>query len=149
MGTVAVNLRRPGAFGELLPTLVEAGPGGAIFCQAVGAWMGGKGVAGLVYPSARRDVRFKKQGDRIRFEGWNFVDYRDAPVTEVDGLFGRLPKWVLPKDIGITIETKGKGWEIEGADRGERERFEIKRQQVLGEIEHNVPDARYYRFKGR
>lgn len=147
--TVAVKLRRPETFVELLPTLVEPGPGGTIFCQAVGAWMRGEGVAGLVYPSARRDVSLKKQGDQIRFEGWNFVDYRDAPVTEVDDLFGRLPKWVLPKDIGITIETKGKRWEIEGADRGERIRFEIKRQQVLGEIEHNVPDARYYRFKGR
>ncbi len=142
------DVRRPKTFVDLLPTLVEPGPGGTMFSQAVGVWLRSNGVAGLVYPSARCDVTFVPDRKASRSEGWNFVDYRGASATESEDLFGRLPRFIRSNEIGITIASDGgSGWAIEGAESGEFGRFEIKRQQMLGQIPVNVPDPRYNRFK--
>jgi hypothetical protein len=131
---IAMKTRRVRNFVDLLPTLVMEAGGGGIFHQAVGAWLREHEVNGLVYPSARRDAMMNSEddkGSRIVFDGWNFVDYRGAePASDSEELFGLQPQWLLPAQIGITIQQSedSPGWRILGAEDREWDRYESQRR---------------------
>ncbi len=66
-------------FHQILPTMLYQVPGGDGFSKNVGNWLRRKGVAGLIYPSARRDCGVRiTNGKTLESWGWNFVDYRDS-----------------------------------------------------------------------
>lgn len=74
-------LRRPlDNFGQLLPAMLTQEPGGGVLSVAAGALLRKAGANALVFPSARNDPFLRvKDGQLRRAEGWNLVDYRDAP----------------------------------------------------------------------
>jgi hypothetical protein len=131
-GSLAIGKTRPiHDFLELLPTLVADHVGGGAFHQAVGAWLRHQGANALVYPSARRDAMTTLDGSRLIFDGWNFVDYRDAgPPHDWEPLFGRLPQWLRPDSIGIEIvREEAPGWAIRGAERRQRAEYDLHRRE--------------------
>lgn len=67
-------------FGQLLPAMLTQELGGGVLSVAVGALLRKAGANALVFPSARNDpfLRFR-DGKLRRAEGWNLVDYREAP----------------------------------------------------------------------
>jgi hypothetical protein len=132
----------PQTFLEILPTLITPRPGGTTFHQAIGFLCRMFDVSGLVFPSARRDVYVAShQGGMVEdFDGWNFVDYRDA-VIDLENkskdemnvlmrLFGKQIKWLSEGQIGVRIDWKDEGkrrtWGVSGAEKGERQRYEIE-----------------------
>ena len=99
-------------FYEMLPELLDVNIGGTNqgqggTTQAIGNYLQGHGVSGLVYPSARADAFVEINGGEMTgFGGWNFVDYRDSETifdknailspweqrTAIEGLEVQSPK---------------------------------------------------------
>ncbi len=121
---------------QMLPTLMSQERGGGMFCQMVGTWLRRHGVNGMIFPSVRNDPGVEvKDGEVVDWNGWNFVDYRDAPETYfvafVDGSdyweekvrvgiglgVGQLPDW--DPYFYVTIDYTGEGqrrgsWKVDG-----------------------------------
>jgi hypothetical protein len=143
-----LKVAEPRNFLGLLPTLVFPGIGGHTFHQAVGAWLRSHGVAGFVYPSARCDVYWRQLGaaevdsrghrrQHQMFSGWNFVDYRGSGQSDWESLIGHLPAWLSPQKAGISVKRYDEpqpGWEISGAEEGERRRVRLERDIMLGKV---------------
>lgn len=67
-------------FGQLLPAMLTQEHGGGVLSVAAGVLLRKAGVNGLIFPSARNDpFLIFRDGEIRRAEGWNFVDYRNAP----------------------------------------------------------------------
>lgn len=74
-----------GDFMEALPFLMSPRIGGGQLTSAFGIWAFLKGANGIIYPSARNDVRVRwLGGDLAEHRGWNFVDFR------ADSFIGQL-----------------------------------------------------------
>jgi len=85
---------------------------------------------------------FPKSGNAneysLSFYGWNFVDYRNSGATDWSELFGRLPSWMTPDTARISIETfnyPDYGWQISGAEEGERRRVDFAYDIMTGKRE--------------
>lgn len=140
-----VKLYKCKNFVEMLPTLVFPGLGGSSFHQAVGAWLRSNGINGLVFPSARCNCLTKMSPKPqnpneyyLSFYGWNFVDYRNSSPADWGTLFGRLPSWMTPDKARIEIETfdlPDYGWQISGAEEGERRRVDFAYDIMTGKTE--------------
>jgi tetratricopeptide (TPR) repeat protein len=66
-------------FFGLLAFLMCPSPGGSPITEVLGRWFRQLGAQGLVFPSARNDAACLFEKGRLTgYEGWNFVDYRDA-----------------------------------------------------------------------
>lgn len=86
---------------DLWPSLMDQARGGGNLCKIVGLYLRSLGVSGLVFPSARSDVRVKVvDGVSVDQHGWSFVDYRDAPEAQLIGFFEMRPRW----PSSLTIE---------------------------------------------
>jgi hypothetical protein len=75
-------------FHEMLPVLLWAEPGGAMFeglSQYIGHWMRTHGIEAFIFPSARNDSAVVTINGEIKdHKGWNLVDYRNAPPPVID-----------------------------------------------------------------
>jgi hypothetical protein len=68
-----------GTFERILPQLMDITNGGNWVTDMLGAYLRSKGVAGLIFPSARCNVVAAVQNRQlVRSRGWNLVDYRNA-----------------------------------------------------------------------
>jgi hypothetical protein len=138
VGNIRTHKEVPHSFRELLPTLMTPGIGGTSFHQAVGAWMRSNRIAGLVFPSSRRNARTASEGLEVTdFDGWNFVDYRDSPIVDYERLFGLQPDWLREEDTGIQLadwldDGNKRAWRIQGAEEGERRRYDLEWEVLAG-----------------
>jgi hypothetical protein len=72
-------------FAELLPSFLVADRGGSDITDSIGFFLRKSGVNGLVFPSARRDVKCEFLNGQLNdFTGWNFVDYRSSKELMAD-----------------------------------------------------------------
>jgi hypothetical protein len=132
--------RAPESFAALLPTLLTPRPGGTTFHDAIGALCRNAGAAGLVFPSARRDVHVNAGDGAVRgFSGWNFVDYRNAPDVRPEVILQNLGlqmNWLRPEHVGITVDWTDDGmrrrWRVSGAEAGERRRYDLEWEVMAG-----------------
>jgi hypothetical protein len=86
---------------ELWPSLMDQARGGGNLCKIVGLYLRALGISGLVFPSARSDVRVTvSNGEPVDQHGWSFVDYRGAPDAQLVGFFEMRPHW----PSGLTLE---------------------------------------------
>jgi hypothetical protein len=75
------------SFFEMLPELIDLAYGGGTdpaggITQAIGCYLRGNGVSGIVYPSARNDCGANiHRGELMESWGWNFVDLQNAPAA--------------------------------------------------------------------
>lgn len=125
-------------FGALLPNLISPTPGGSEFHHALGAWLRAHHCLGLVYPSARRDVSVDASDKQIlSSDGWNFVRYDGAPLSDVDMSLGMPYPWKTPQSIGADIYHRAddglRSWRVQGPEAGEwgRVNYEIRRRRGL------------------
>jgi hypothetical protein len=108
----------PANFAEMLPTLMnpDLGGGGAAdsgsSLQAIGTWMRHKGVAALIYPSARSDVSVDVVDRQIKaFSGWNLVDYRnDRPRGIIPHYIEQSPWCWTGFSPGIQFQGENHGY---------------------------------------
>ncbi len=145
MGGEAMNVMQKKElpdFKSLLPTLVTPQPGGTSFLDFIGAICRNCEVDGLIFPSARRDVFVEHLKDHgiQSFSGWNFVDYRAAgavDATTVLELLGLQVQWLTANHVGVQIEwddTKlHRRWRVHGAENGERNRYRIEWEIMMGQ----------------
>jgi hypothetical protein len=77
----------PDSFWAMLPTLVNPDLGGGSPADTgssllmVGHWMRQHNTAALVFPSARCDAAAVFESGTLKnWQGWNFVDFGDAPL---------------------------------------------------------------------
>jgi hypothetical protein len=105
------------SFIGMVPELIDPHPGGATGgqggpLQAIGDYLRGKAVAGLVYPSARTDsyVEFKN-GEMSDFGGWNFVDFRNSPqeAWPVNGYTHIIDPWQETVLEGVGVQNASSG----------------------------------------
>lgn len=90
------------SFPEMLPSLMSAERGGNDFTNSLGFFLRRTGVNGLVFPSARSDVRCEFLGGQLNdFRGWNFLDYRNAERTLLDRLVD-VSQW--ENDLGDGVQ---------------------------------------------
>jgi hypothetical protein len=97
-------------FHEMLPGLLWAEPGGAMFeglSQYVGHWMRTHEIEAFVYPSARNDPSVLVVNGEIKdHKGWNLIDYREAPPLAIDIMlnmtFFNSPT-TLPEGVRIKV----------------------------------------------
>ncbi|MDP9078864.1 MAG: hypothetical protein M3O71_15655 [Bacteroidota bacterium] len=124
---------KPRNFFNIMRTLLSPDAGGYAFHEGIAAYCRNIGIEGLIFPSARRNsyVKAKKTGEILSFDGWNFVDFRDAPPTNEDykDFFGLQPKWLRISDTNIHIslnETKEeREWLLYGIEEAERLRYDV------------------------
>ena len=81
--------RKVESFIEMLPSFMTADRGGSDLTDSIGFLLRKMGVNGLVFPSARSDVKCEFLNGRLHdYRGWNFVDYRgsrkDTPTMLAD-----------------------------------------------------------------
>jgi len=126
-------------FQFMIPSLVAPDLGGHGFHGSLGRWLRCEGCYGLVYPSARCDVRVvSNASDVYDFAGWNFVLYNGAPLptserhTQLMSPF----KWLGGPDLGLMIYggvSKGKRyWEVLGSEQNQRAYYEYQFAKFLG-----------------
>lgn len=85
---------QPGAFAEILPSLLDQARGGGNFDKLLGLYLRQLGVSGLVFPSVRSDAyTYAVNGEPAEFHGWSFVDYRAAPEQVLAAFFELRPAW--------------------------------------------------------
>ena len=71
------NARKLESFKEMLPSFLTPDRGGSDLTNSIGFLLRKSGVNGLVFPSARSDVKCEFLNGHLNdFKGWNFVDYR-------------------------------------------------------------------------
>lgn len=71
------------SFYALLPLLTFHPRGGNPITEAIGSWLREIGVNALIFPSARTNTHLHMENGSIKyFQGWNLVDYRNAPKPE-------------------------------------------------------------------
>eukprot|EP00456_Euglypha_rotunda_P082478 TRINITY_DN8120_c0_g1_i22.p1 TRINITY_DN8120_c0_g1~~TRINITY_DN8120_c0_g1_i22.p1 ORF type:complete len:352 (+),score=60.97 TRINITY_DN8120_c0_g1_i22:138-1193(+) len=112
-------------FEDILPELINQALGGSslddnqVRLQAVGAFLRGIEVSGLVFPSARSDCMVAYRGDEpTDWRGWNFVMYDQA--QPVDTAFIDMGGWETDYPPGITFQAFADAeenlsrWAIEG-----------------------------------
>ncbi len=113
------------SFKDMLPSLTVYDRGGNDFTDALGAYLRVKGANGMVFPSARCNVKCEfYNGELNDFNGWNFVDYRqlDKPFSDV---FIDFSPWVNEVGEGITIafapddSPYANSWRIDGKETWE------------------------------
>jgi hypothetical protein len=81
-------------FPEMLPSIADQAKGGGNLHIIIGLFLRQLGVSGLVFPSVRGDFFVDcRDGSPIRFGGWTFVDYRDAPPPGLSVFFELRPDW--------------------------------------------------------
>ena len=95
------------SFRKLIPTLLEQNLGaGWNFCKLAGLHLRKLGINGLIYPSARCNVRLELENNKLQnSDGWNFVDYRGACQPENWILLDQDSKWPT------VVTFSGKQWE--------------------------------------
>jgi len=106
----------PTDFWAMLPTLVNPDLGGGNIGDTgstllmIGHWMRQNDVAALIYPSARSDSNsVLENGKLVSWQGWNLVDYGDAPLPMTDA--ARVTTFVispwawqnLPEDVKLHV----------------------------------------------
>ncbi len=68
-------------FYALLLLLTYHPRGGSPITDAIGSWLREIGANALIFPSARTDIHLDIEDGTVKyFEGWNLVDFRDAPA---------------------------------------------------------------------
>ena len=97
----------PTSFYTMLPTLVAPQLGGSEATSLIGSYLRTCGAQGLVYPSARFNTYVQvRDGSIIDYNGWNLVDYRNAPCSHLpafdEGLF-------RPERGSTTVEIPANG----------------------------------------
>ena len=106
----------PSDFWAMLPTLVNPDLGGGNIGDTgstfvmIGHWMRQNEVAALIYPSARCDcAAVVENGELASWQGWNLVDYRDAPLPMGDAARATTvvtSPWAwqhLPEDVNLHV----------------------------------------------
>jgi hypothetical protein len=89
------------SFAQMLPSLLDQSRGGGNFHKIVGLYLRQLKVEGLVFPSARSDIRLRiDQGQPAESYGWCFVDYRDTPNAQIVAFVEVRPDW----PVGLVIE---------------------------------------------
>jgi hypothetical protein len=75
----------PGEFLNLTGRLMNPRLGGGFYTTAVGLWAVRNSIAGIIYPSARSDVRvlWDEHGNLLDWGGWSFVDLRDKAESRM------------------------------------------------------------------
>jgi hypothetical protein len=82
------------SFSDMLPAIADQAKGGGNLHTIIGLFLRQLGVSGLVFPSVRGDFYADcRDASPIRFAGWTFVDYRDAPPPSVSVFFELRPDW--------------------------------------------------------
>ena len=113
------------SFKDMLPSLTTYDRGGNDFTDKLGGYLRVKGANGLVFPSARCNVKCELyNGELNDYSGWNFVDYRQLNKPFSD-LFIDLSPWVDHVGEGITIayapddSPYANSWRIDGKEAWE------------------------------
>ena len=82
------------SFKEMILSLTVYDRGGSDFTDAPGTYLRVKGANGMVFPSARCDVKCEFYYGRLNdYKDWNFVDYRQLEKTFADTFIDFSP-WV-------------------------------------------------------
>ena len=100
--------------------------GAAVILQMrLGAYLRVKGANGMVFPSARCDVKCEFYNGRLNdYKGWNFVDYRQLQRPFGDTFIDVSP-WINYVGEGITIASApddspyAHSWRIDGKEAWE------------------------------
>ena len=113
------------SFKEMLPSLTTADRGGNDFTDSLGGYLRVKGANGMVFPSARCNVKCEfYNGELNDFTGWNFVDYRQLDKPLSDSFIDFSP-WVTQVGEGVTIafapddSPYANSWRIDGKEAWE------------------------------
>ncbi len=124
-------------FMDLLSVITAPLRGGGEFHDAVGRLLRALGYGGLVFPSARRDCSLVDDfNGHMIFDGWSFVDFRDAGAELSDEVFPMLGMRGQGKECIARSKVYGaysggkytfaSGFHIYGAE--ERERCQSQRR---------------------
>ena len=114
-GPVASPTFQPASFLEMLPTLMTLERGGNTVTDIIGAWLRRHGVAGLIYPTARKAAGVGWRDDRmVGFAGWDLVDYREAGEVFLDNSIFLGNPWTdrFPPEYRVQQEPDGQTWQI-------------------------------------
>lgn len=113
------------SFSQMLPSLTYWERGGSDLTDALGKYLRRKGANGLVFPSARSDVKCEfLHGNLESFRGWNFVDYRGTrPLSDVVRDYSSWENRALAEGIKIVSAPDDHpyaySWRIEGKEAAE------------------------------
>jgi hypothetical protein len=90
-------------FGEMFGALINPNLGGNEFTQMIGSFLRTYDANGFVFPSARTNAAVLIRDNLIGgFGGWNFVDYRNAPVG-VQGCLDVSTTWERKVPAGVRL----------------------------------------------
>jgi hypothetical protein len=97
------KIPRHEGFWRLFPTVMDWRAGGNEFTDLLGCYCISKGISALIFPSARSNVQVQFESGRlIDFEGWNLVDWRQAPAVVKRELVW-LTNWNPPLEGGVRV----------------------------------------------
>jgi hypothetical protein len=109
-------------FPDMLPSLLAPARGGTDFTNGIGVLLRNSGVSGLIFPSARSNVKCEfRDGHLNNFLGWNFVDYRNADRCHSDA-FTDFSPWEprIPEGMGCELAPNDSpfahSWRIHGLE---------------------------------
>ena len=112
-------------FIEMLPSLTSPDRGGTDFTDALGGYLPVQGANGMVFPSARCNVKCEfYNGELNDYSGWNFVDYRQLDKPFSDSFIDFSP-WITQVGKGIIIahapddSPYANSWRIDGKEAWE------------------------------
>jgi hypothetical protein len=81
-------------FSQIIWGLMDQAKGGGNLHKIIGLYLRQLGVAGLVFPSARGDATVEfTEGVPRKDSGWSFVDFQNAPATDIVVFFELRPNW--------------------------------------------------------
>jgi hypothetical protein len=120
----------------MLPTLVGPGLGGSEATSLIGSYLRTHGVQALIYPSARFNTWVQVQdGVPVDYGGWNLVDYRNAPCSQLPAFD---PGLFRPEPGNTTVELPPKG-----SRRFGHGSWKLRRVMEKAEMRHRTELKRY------
>jgi hypothetical protein len=127
------------SFLQMLPALVALDMGGNGITDSVGAYLRWMRAGGLVYPSARSDCFVSYNELKLEdFIGWNFVDYRDAGLSQPQLVTDMSSGWDAPVPATTSVETISDGphrrsWKLSGTSQFTRQELHNKANAFLSD----------------
>lgn len=102
----------PENFVGLLPYLLFQARGGSPITEAIGRHIRTSGASGVVFPSSRHET--STVPPLCGYDGWNFVDYTDAPSASTETWVISDPDswWGLPTEWTVQTFSSQRYWRL-------------------------------------